>query len=645
MISSYTISQVQQQANVYEVINDFVPLKKFGASYKACCPFHNESTPSFVVSPAKGIYKCFGCSASGDAIKFVMEHEKMSFYETIRYLAIKYNIPIEEDEQSPEQIIHKSEKESLMIVLNFAKNYFNDLLLNNDEGKGIGLSYFKERGFNDKTITSFELGYSLNQWDAFTKHALKNQFSEEILEKAGLLIVKSEDNKKYDRFRGRVMFPIHNAAGRTIAFGARILTNDKSQPKYINSPETEVYIKNQVLYGIFQSKSQIRNLDNCYLVEGYTDVISLHQNGVQNVVASSGTALTEGQIKLISRYTQNVTVLYDGDPAGIKASLRGINLILQQGLNVKVALFPDKEDPDSYVRKVGGEKFEQFIKENAKDFITFKTELFLAEAGNDPVKRSQVIHEIVETISLVPDAIKATIFIQHCSRLLQVEEELLLREYNKLVLGKKKKQQEPSPEVESEFDIMAQIMEAELGLDPSTQQPQKKQANHFTGREAEVLRLLLTYPTAENNGILLYQYILNEIEEIDFRDIVANQILDIFKTELAKNNVLTIDHFMKSSNHEHQKFCIDISIDRLGISENWFTSYQIIVPPKDEDPFSTAFNAINHLKWENIKQLQKETQEALLNAQPEELEELLMLSMHLKTMEREVSKLLGNVVR
>lgn len=643
MISKYTIAQVQQTADIFDVVNDYTPLKKRGQNFTACCPFHNEKTPSFYVSPAKGIYKCFGCGASGDSIKFVMETDKMSYVEAIRYLANKYNIPIEEDVSQVVNVQEQTFRESMLIALNYAKNHFSRNLLETSEGKGIGLSYFKERGFNDKTIQVFELGYSMDSWDALTKQALSEQFNLDVLEKAGLTVVKPEEKKQFDRFRARVMFPIHNVAGKVIAFGARILKADKNQPKYLNSPESEVYIKNQVLYGIFQSKNAIRQLDSCFLVEGYTDVVSLHQNGVNNVVASSGTSLTEGQIKLISRYTENITVLYDGDPAGIKASIRGIDLILEQGLNVKVVLFPDKDDPDSYVRKVGEEAFKAYIANNAVDFITFKTRLFLDEAQNDPVKRADTIKEVINSIVKIPDSIKASVFLKQCSNLLEISEDILVNEYNKLKLKLNKQQREVATptELADEATLVDILNNEQL----ASAQPESQTVDSLLLREREVIRLLLSFPNAVLNDSFLYQYVFLEIEDIEIRIPVHVKMLTVFKEQLELGAVPEFKFFTSHQDQEIANEAIDMSVERYEVSENWEKQYHIIIPPLDEDPFQSAYNAVNHLKWENIKMMMRENHKKIGESQNEsEMENYLMISMELKKMEREIAKILGNVL-
>jgi len=392
--------------DIYEVISDFVQLKKSGSSYKALSPFVDEKTPSFMVSPAKGIFKCFSTSKGGDAITFLMEVDGLSYIEALKYLAQKYGVAIEEEERDENYIHAQNERESLFITLNFAKNFFVEQLWENTEGKNIGLSYFKERGFEEETIKNFELGYALDQWQGLTDAAKKKGYKDEYLEKTGLKIVK--EDKAYDRFRGRVVFPIHNVSGKVIAFGARALKSNEKGPKYINSPETELYTKSKILYGMYQAKNEIRNRSNCYLVEGYTDVVSLHQAGIKNVVASSGTSLTEDQIKLIKRYTENVTVLFDGDRAGIKASMRGIDMMLSGGLNVKAVPFPDGEDPDSYSKKIGGSQFKIYLEEEVQDFIRFKTDVYLT-GNTDPIKRADAIREIIESVALVSDSIKRTV--------------------------------------------------------------------------------------------------------------------------------------------------------------------------------------------------------------------------------------------
>ncbi len=438
MIPKDTVDKIIETSRIEEVVGDFVSLKRRGTSMIGLCPFHNEKTPSFHVSVGKGIFKCFGCGKGGDSVRFIMEHEKATYPEALRYLANKYSIEIAEVENTPEEQAVNDRRESLYIVSAWAAKFFQQQMLETDEGKSIGLSYFKERGFRDDIIKKFELGYSPDVWDALTQSAITEGYNIQFLEETGLTIRK-ENEKFYDRFRGRVMFPIHSFTGRVIGFGGRTLKTDKAVPKYVNSPESDIYHKSNVLYGLFFAKKSMRDEDNCYLVEGYADVLSVHQAGIENVVASSGTSLTIEQIRMIGRFTKNITILYDGDDAGIKASLRGLDMILEEGLNVKIVLFPDGDDPDSYVQKFGSAAFKSHIEGSKKDFILFKTSILLKDAGNDPIKRAGIIREVVESIAKIPDGIKASVFVRECSSLLQIEERVLISELNKIRLGKIKK--------------------------------------------------------------------------------------------------------------------------------------------------------------------------------------------------------------
>ncbi|NNG10869.1 MAG: DNA primase [Arenibacter sp.] len=440
MISKSTIDKVYETARLEEVIGDFVQLKKSGSNFKGLSPFTDERSPSFMVSPVKQIWKDFSSGKGGNVVAFLMEHEHFSYPEAIKYLARKYNIEIEETEQSNEQKEQSNERESMYLVSEYAQKYFSEILWEREQGKAIGLSYFKERGFTDETIKKFQLGYCLDQWDAFTKAALDKKYQLNYLEKTGLSIVKQDqsnpDKKRtFDRFKGRVMFPIHSMSGRVLGFGGRILTNDKKAAKYLNSPESDIYHKSKVLYGIYFAKQAIAKEDNCYLVEGYTDVIQFYQRGIHNVVASSGTALTSDQIRLINRLTKNITVLFDGDAAGLRASLRGIDLILEQGMNVKVCTFPEGEDPDSFAKNNDYDEVLQYLKENSKDFIQFKASLLMEEAANDPIKRADTVRDIVNSIGKIPDRIKKEIYIQECAQIMNVSESVL---FNTLAqIGKK----------------------------------------------------------------------------------------------------------------------------------------------------------------------------------------------------------------
>ncbi|NDW08509.1 DNA primase [Dysgonomonas sp. 520] len=455
MIDQLTIDRIIDTAHIEDVVSQFVNLKKKGVNLVGLCPFHSDKTPSFYVSPAKNICKCFACGEGGSAVHFIMKHEQLSYFDALRWLAKKYNIEIQERELTDEQKEAQNERESLFILNDFARNYFVTTLHEHIEGKSVGLSYFRERGFREDIVKKFQLGYSLEQRDAFTQEALRNGYKKEYLVKTGLTI--EGENYQVDRFRGRVMFPVHTLSGKVVAFGGRILKKAENTGKYVNSPESEIYHKSDQLYGLYFAKQAITRADRCFLVEGYTDVISMHQAGIENVVSSSGTALTHGQIRLIHRFTTNITVIYDGDAAGIKAALRGIDLLLEQGLNIKVVLLPDGEDPDSFARKQNAESFNTYIKEHEVDFIRFKTQLLLNEAGNDPIKRAALISDIVNSISIIPDSIIRSVYTRDCSLLLGVDERVLVQETNKRRLSVLEKESQKSP-VQVQNTVQAQAV-------------------------------------------------------------------------------------------------------------------------------------------------------------------------------------------
>lgn len=467
MIDQLTIDRIMDAAQIVDVVSQYVTLKRRGINYVGLCPFHTDKTPSFYVSPAKNICKCFACGEGGTAVHFIMKHEQLSYYEALKYLAKKYNIEIQERELTDEQKHAYNERESLFILNDFARTHFMNMLHEHIEGKSVGLSYFKERGFREDIIQKFQLGYSLEQKDAFSQEAIRNGYKEDYLIKTGLTIKSEHNNALIDRFRGRVMFPVHTLSGKVIAFGGRILKKAENTGKYINSPESEIYHKGNELYGIYFAKQAITKNDCCYLVEGYTDVISMHQAGIENVVASSGTALTHGQIRLIHRFTENVTVIYDGDAAGIKAALRGIDLLLEDGMNIKVVLLPDGEDPDSFARKQNAESLTKYIKEHEVDFIRFKTKLLLDEAGNDPIKRANLITDIVSSISVIPDNIIRSVYIKDCSILLDIDERILIQEVNKKRLAhlEKAPQQRIAPEMSAvNVDLSQPIVRSEKAI-------------------------------------------------------------------------------------------------------------------------------------------------------------------------------------
>ena len=503
MISKATIDTVFETARVEEVIGDFVQLKRAGSNFKGLSPFSDERSPSFMVSPAKGIWKDFSSGKGGNAVAFLMEHSHFTYPEAIRFLAKKYNIEIEETEQTDEEKANTDVRESMYLVSEFAKDYFHNTLLHSEEGKAIGLSYFKERGFTGETIKKFSLGYSPEAWDAFTKEALGKGYKLEFLESTGLTIPK--DDRPFDRFKGRVMFPIQSMSGRVLGFGGRILTNDKKAAKYLNSPESDIYHKSKVLYGIFQAKQSIAKQNNCFLVEGYTDVIQFNQAGIENVVASSGTALTPDQIRLINRLTKNITVLFDGDAAGLRASIRGIDLILEEGMNVKVCAFPDGEDPDSFAKKTPYEELVKYLDENAKDFIQFKASLLMKDAKNDPIKKADLIRDMVVSISKIPDRIQREIYIQECSRIMDISEQVLVSTLAQMVqkdvadIGKKQKQEQKAFEVvKNETPVQVQKIDILYGL------------------ERKIIEILLLYgnKTEEFEDVLLRANQEGEIENV-----------------------------------------------------------------------------------------------------------------------------------
>ena len=497
---------------VEEVIGDFVQLKRAGSNYKGLSPFSNERTPSFMVSPVKQIWKDFSSGKGGNAIAFLMEHEHFTYPEAIRYLAKKYHIDIEETQQSSEEKAQADERESLYIVSEYAQQYFQDTLFNTEAGKAIGMTYFKERGFTEETIQKFRLGFSPDEWTAFTDNALAKGYQLEFLEKTGLTIVNAD--RKFDRFKGRVMFPIHSMSGRVLGFGGRILTNDKKQAKYLNSPESEIYHKSKVLYGIFFAKQAIAKADNCYLVEGYTDVIQMHQKGIENVVASSGTALTQDQIRLIHRLTPNITVLYDGDAAGLRASIRGVDLILEQGMNVKVCTFPEGDDPDSFARKTAYEDLVLYLENNATDFIRFKASLLMQEAQNDPIKKAETIRDMVESISKIPDLIKREVYVRECATIMDISEQVLFSTLAQIL----KKDFYEGQKVERKQSTMQVVQTPE--------EAQKRTINRLEVLEHDLIKILLS---KGNEDCVFTDTILVEEENGDLKEKQIQQTLKVYE--------------------------------------------------------------------------------------------------------------------
>lgn len=634
MIPKETVDKILESARIEEVVGDFVHLKKRGTSLIGLCPFHNEATPSFHVSVSKGIFKCFGCGKGGDSTRFIMDHEKASYPEALRYLANKYNIEVEEVVQSPERQEADQRRESLYVISARAAKFFQDSMWNSDEGKTIGLGYFRERGFRDDVLKKFELGYSPDSWDAFIDTALKEGYKENFIEEAGLAI-RNDKGRLYDRFRARVLFPIHSFTGRIIGFGGRTLKTDKKVPKYVNSPESEIYHKSDVLYGLYFAKKAIRDADNCYLVEGYADVLSVHQAGIENVVASSGTSLTSGQVRLIGRFTKNITILYDGDAAGIKASLRGLDMILEEGLNVRVVLFPDGHDPDSYVQKLGSAAFRSHIEKNQKDFILFKTSVLLKDAGNDPIKKAGVIREVVESIAKIPDSIKASVFVRECSSLMQIDERSLITELNKLRQGKLKtpRHEEPVP--------LPPPDEMDFGAEPRVgEQLQEK----------EIVRLLLNYghELVHWDGITdtyIAPYVISNMADVSFDDPVCKIIIEEYAARIEQGELPTVHDFIQSQDQRVADLAVSLISSPYVLSDNWYEKRKIYVKNETENMRATILGGIFHLKKRKVDDILKSIRDEIQNEKDEDNQMILMQRyLRVKEVEKGINNFLGSVV-
>lgn len=570
MIDHATIAQILDAADVLDVVQDFVSLKKRGVNHVGLCPFHNEKTASFTVSQAKGIFKCFGCGKGGNAVNFVMEHEHLSYYEALKYLAKKYNIEVVEKEMTAEDIQLKNERESLLIISSYAQKYFSDTLQNNMEGIAVGMAYFKERGYKEAVIEKFHLGYSTGKKDAFSLAALKQGYKIGYLIKTGLTIQRG--NVNYDRFSGRIIFPIHSLSGRVIGFGGRTLKKEEKAAKYLNSPESEIYHKSRILYGLYFARQAISRNNKCFLVEGYTDVLSLHQSGIENVVASSGTSLTADQIRLVKRFTKNITILFDGDEAGIKASLRGTDLILEEGMNVRVVLFPEGEDPDSFSRKTSSSELLDYLKDNEKDFISFKSQLLLKDAKDDPAKRANLIREIVSSVAIIPENIARSVYIKECSNLLSIEERILYLEVNKIRMNKFRQDR-----------IKESRIEDEVALKPTLPAiPSFVEDIYHESQEKEMIRLLLHYSNntlfniketkdEEKKDISVAEYIINEIQddELEFKNLIYKKIFEEFRDHLEKGEILTSRYFINHADEEISKLAADLLSTSYGLGKIW----------------------------------------------------------------------------
>ncbi|RBN50412.1 DNA primase [Flavobacterium psychrolimnae] len=654
MISKATIDTVFETARVEEVIGDFVQLKRAGSNWKGLSPFSEERSPSFMVSPAKGIWKDFSSGKGGNSVAFLMEHSHFTYPEAIRYLAKKYNIEIEETEQTDQEKAITDVRESMYLVSEFAKSYFHNTLLNSEEGKAIGYSYFKERGFTNETIKKFSLGYSPEAWDAFTKEALGKGYKLEFLESTGLTIPR--DDRPFDRFKGRVMFPIESMSGRVLGFGGRILTNDKKAAKYLNSPESEIYHKSKVLYGIFQAKQSIAKLNNCYLVEGYTDVIQFSQSGIENVVSSSGTALTPDQIRLVNRLTKNITVLFDGDAAGLRASIRGIDLILEEGMNVKVCTFPDGEDPDSFAKKTSHDDLVSYLEDNAKDFIQFKASLLMNEAKNDPIKKADLIRDMVVSISKIPDRIQREIYIQECSRIMDISEQVLQSTLAQLVqkdvseVGKKQKQEQQAFEVvKNENPLDAQKVDVlyrlerkiiEILLLYGNKEEEFEDTFLRTNEEGEIETV------TEKKEYKVFQRIYLSLQEDEvelanplFRDIF-NDLIDYFH----HNENFSLEQYLMHLQVDFAQEVTDILMEDERVVLHDWVGQNIFPKSKNDTIVQEVSETILTLRWYLVGRIIEELKSSLSSEPNSDNTEPLSLVMDYNILIHSFSKKLGRVM-
>lgn len=645
-IPSHIIDQIMQSSRIEEVIGDFVQLKRAGSSLKGLSPFTDEKTPSFIVSPAKQIFKCFSTGKGGTVVTFLIEKEHFSYPEALRWLANRYNIEIpEETVPTAEEIADKNERDSLFIINEFAKNHFFQNLFETEEGKAVGLSYFEERGFRKDIVEKFQLGYCLNVSDNFTKSALEKGYKLEYLEKVGL--TKSKDDRQFDFFRGRVMFPIQSITGRVLGFGGRTLFTDKKIAKYFNSPESIIYNKSEILYGLFFAKGTIVKYDECFLCEGYTDVISMHQAGIENVVSSSGTSLTKEQVKLVKRYTQNLTILYDGDAAGIKASFRGIDLILEEGMNVKVVLFPDGEDPDSFSKKTSSTELEQYIKDHRQDFITFKASILLKENGNDPLKKSDLIRDIVQSVSLIPDQITRSVYVQEISRQFEISESIISNELIKVRRNTIARQiQEPGlKEVEVEKQDLISPTQPEIDV----------KENYLY--EEELIRLLLRFGTREiivineekeEQSTSIIELIINEVltDDLNFKHPIFNRIFQFFVDGIKENVLYSSSYFKRLEDQEIVTFVSDLESREIELSHNWIHHHGIFTKSESDNLYPTVMNGIYNFKYYKVEERLIEIKKSFKTTELSDEDVLLALSeqMALEKVKKVLSEKLGRII-
>lgn len=657
MIPRDTVDKIIEAARVEDVIGEFITLKKRGTNLLGLCPFHGEKTPSFTVSPTKGIYKCFGCGKAGNSVNFVMEHLKLTYPEALKWLAKKYAIEVVEREITPEEREQQTERESMIIVMQYAQRYFTEVMQNTDEGKSVGLGYFRERALREDIIAKFQLGYSPEDRHAFTRAAIKAGYLPKYLAKTGMSILSNRyvegaemtENDLFDRYAGRVMFPIHDDGGRVVAFGGRTLSTDKKTAKYINSPETDIYNKSKILYGLWLGKKAIQEKDSCYLVEGYMDVIAMHQAGIENVVASSGTSLTVEQIKSIHRFTRNIVVLYDGDEAGQKASNRAIPLLLEEGMNVRLLMFPDNDDPDSYYRKVGAEAFQDYIEKNTSDFLYFKAKKLKDETKNDPIKRAGVIKDIVDNIALIPDNIIRSIYIKECSAIMEIEENILQLEVNKI-----RRKTDGRRSATPTQDLPAAATEEPL----LTQKEEEKPVLTFDSEERELLRIMLNYGNVlvkieaedENDDrheieITLAEFVLFELwrDEITFENPVHQTVLDEYTYEMKHHRLPDIQSFSQSQNPLVSGFVINNIMTAYELSNKWST-FGVYVTSEITNIKKGTQHVLFSLKEKKLNKFISEKQETLREADEELSHEILKEIIHLTSLKGRVNKLLGRVV-
>ncbi len=641
MISQETIQKIQNQVDILDVVGTYVKLKKRGANYLGLCPFHNEKSPSFTVSPTKEIYKCFGCGKSGNSISFLMDVEKYSYVEALRWLANKYNIEIEESAVSPELKIQQQTSESLYIINNFAQKFFSEALFNTEEGQDVALSYLKQRGFREDIIKKFQLGFNPEARDAFTSAAIAARYDTGLLVKSGL--VTQRDERFQDNYRGRIIFPIHNPGGKIAGFGARLIKKNDKAPKYINTPENEIYVKSKILYGSYFARMAIDKADECLLVEGYTDVVSLHQAGIENVVASGGTSLTTDQLRLVKKYCNNLTIIYDGDGAGVKAALRGLDLALEERLNVKLVLIPDKEDPDSYVNKIGAEAFKEFVNKNKKDFILFQLEIAVADAGSDSSKKSAVVNQIAETIAKInraEDFTRRQDYIKQVSEILRIEELGLNALVNKILRDKISKEESKNYNPAEAVEPTAEPADAEPDLF----------FNRDELNERAMIRSLLEFgnkPWDETQTVA--QYLFKEIEENELDKMIENKellsVLEMYKVWYQEGMQPTDKNFLYHENRSLSDLVINLMQTDTEISPNWKEVYEGHIPTREELFKEEVFSSLNYLKLRKIKRMMVENQQEMLHASSSD-EQILFLQthQHLKQMEILLTRQLGTVI-